>query len=62
MKIRVTERFKDGSKAVVEGKFLSEDGRTIKVGTEHGVREIPSQRMSSIHFFLPRRRSFIHPH
>lgn len=48
MPVKVTERFPDGSKNVIEGILLKEDGQTIKVGTEHGVREILEQRTSSI--------------
>jgi len=53
MPVKVTERFPDGSKNVIEGMLIKEDGQTIKVCTKHGVREILEQRASSIRA-LPR--------
>jgi len=62
IKVKVVERFPDGSKNVVEGAFIREDGITIKVGTKHGVREIPELRLSSIRFLPRQQRSFHCPH
>lgn len=61
MPVKVTERFPDGFKNVIEGMLLKEDGQTIKVCTKHGVREILERRTSSIES-LPRGPFECRPH